>query len=109
MKRTLRNILLILPALCLISLIFSVRASAAAISSSHWAIDFADYCMNRGIISATRSTFSPDEEYKRWELAKAFTKAEGYIRLTEPKPDSAIYLTGLPIRDISHGLMQTDL
>ncbi len=34
--------------------------------------------MNRGIISATRSTFSPDEEYKRWELAKAFTKAEGY-------------------------------
>lgn len=78
MKRTLRNILLILPALCLISLIFSVRASAAAISSSHWVIDFADYCMNRGIISATRSTFSPDEEYKRWELAKAFTKAEGY-------------------------------
>ena len=47
---------------------------SSAISSSHWAIDVADFTMNHGILEGTRATFEPDATISRAQFARALAK-----------------------------------
>ncbi len=65
--------------LCLIIIVLFMAtlafpSSAAGISPNHWAINYADFVTNFGIIAGTRSTFNPDGEFTREKMTLALAK-----------------------------------
>lgn len=73
--RTIKKLLITFLLACLFAAVFAFTSSA--ISTSHWAIDVADFTMNQGIINKSRSTFYPDDNFTRGEFAYALAKIGG--------------------------------
>ena len=73
--RTIKKLLITFLLAFLFTVAFAFTSSA--ISTSHWAIDVADFTMNQGIINKSRSTFYPDSNFTRGEFAYALAKIGG--------------------------------
>lgn len=78
MKRILKTSIVCILSICLL-VISSASANCASIGANHWAIDYADFCINYGAIATSRSSFSPNDHLKRYELAEALARTEAVV------------------------------
>ncbi len=64
--------------------------SVSAIDTSHWAVDYVDFCINNDILDETRASIGASDLITRKELALAITRIEGVTcsnSVNPPFPD----------------------
>ena len=57
-------------------LLTMMALSVSAIDSSHWAIDYVDFCINNIVLDEYRSSFPTNEEISRKKIAMAIVRIE---------------------------------